>query len=693
MKQNNNMKRKKKLLKTKYLKEEDRRMTIILVVAITFFVCIILRILYLNIFMSSFYNMKLSKSTENYIYGESAPRGRILDRNGKVLVGNKTVKSIYYKKPDNVTTKDEIEIAYKISKILKLNYDNILERNLKEFYILLNEEETDNLITKEEYQKLENRKLTENQIYELKISRIKKQDLNKMKKYDKRAAYVYYLMNKGYSYEEKEIKLGNVTDKEYAYFSENSKNLKGFNTKLEWERVYPYGSTLEVILGSVSSKKNGIPKEEANEYLEKGYTLSDRVGISGLEKYYEDILKGEKAVYKLNDDNSLTLVKEGKKGTDIMLSIDIELQRKIDKMLEEEIIKAKSEANTQYFNRSYVVIQNPNTGEILSMSGKKVVEKNGKHKAYDNSEGAFLSTITPGSVVKGASIMVGYTTGAIDIGTYMIDSCIGLYNLPEKCSWKTLGYINDIDALAYSSNVYQYKIAMKVGGFNYSYGKELKIDEKAFDIYRNMFYRFGLGVKTGIDYPKEEDGYKSETRAGDLLINYAIGQYDTYTTLQLSQYISTIANGGTRYKTRFLKAVLDDNGKILYKVKPTALNTLGVKQKYINRVRKGLKAVTTYGTGVGYMDSAPSPSGKTGTSESFIDLDNDGVIDAESITNNFVGYAPSNKPVMSISASFPDIQNPKTGKYKSYVNQIVVSKATKIFFSLYDKNGKNMKKN
>lgn len=693
MKQNNNMKKRKKIrAKTKYLKEEDRRMTILLVIAITFFVCIILKILYLNIFMSGFYNMKLTKSTENYVYGESVPRGRILDRNGKVLVGNKAVKSIYYKKPDNVTTSDEIQIAYRISEILKLDYDSILERNLKEFYILINEEETDKLITEEEYKKLENRKLTENQIYELKISRIKKENLNKMKNQDKKAAYVYYLMNKGYSYEEKEIKAENVTDKEYAYFSENNKSLKGFNTKLEWERVYPYGDTLEVILGSVSTTKTGIPKEDADEYLEKGYTLNDRVGISGLEKYYEDILKGEKAVYKLNDDNSLTLIKEGKKGTDIMLSIDIELQRKIDKMLEKEIIKAKSEANTQYFNRSYVIIQNPNTGEILSMSGKKVVEKNEKYKAYDNSEGTFLSTITPGSVVKGASIMVGYTTGAIDIGTHMVDSCIGLYNLPEKCSWKTLGYINDIEALAYSSNVYQYKIAMKVGGFDYAYGKKLKIDEKAFDTYRNMFYRFGLGVKTGIDYPKEEDGYKSEARAGDLLINYAIGQYDTYTTLQLSQYISTIANKGTRYKTRFLKAVLEDDGKILYEIKPTALNTLGVKQKYINRVRKGLRAVTTYGTGVGYMDDAPSPSGKTGTSESFIDLDDDGIIDAESITNNFVGYAPSKKPVMSIAASFPDIQNPKTGEYKSYVNQTVVSKATSIFFSLYDENGKKIKK-
>lgn len=93
------------------------------------------------------------------------------------------------------------------------------------------------------------------------------------------------------------------------------------------------------------------------------------------------------------------------------------------------------------------------------------------------------------------------------------------------------------------------------------------------------------------------------------------------------------------------------------------------------------------------MDAAPSPAGKTGTSESFIDLDEDGVIDAESISNNFVGYAPSKKPVMSIAASFPDIQNPKTGEYKSYVNQTVVSKATSIFFSLYDENGKKIKKN
>lgn len=693
MKQNNSMRKQRgKKKQISYLKEEDRRLKVLLIAAITFFVVIILRILYLNIFMGSYYKMQLIKNTDNYVYGDSVPRGRILDRNGNVLVGNKAVKSIYYKKLDDVTVQDEVNIAYEISEILSLDYDNLQNRNLKEFYIIINEEETDNLITEEEYKKLENRKLTEEQIYELKIERITQKHLKTMDKYDKRAAYVYYLMNKGYYYEEKEIKTKNVTDREYAYFSENNKNLQGFNTKLEWERVYPYGDTLGVILGTISSKETGIPKEDAEEYLEKGYTLSDRVGISGLEKYYEDILKGEKAVYKLESDNTLTLVKDGKRGTDIMLSIDIELQQKIDKMLTEELIKAKSEANTEYFNRSYVVIQNPTTGEIFSMSGKRIEKENGKYKAYDNSEGVFLSTITPGSVVKGASIMVGYTTGVIDIGEYMQDSCIKLYNLPEKCSWKTLGYINDLQALAYSSNVYQYKIAMKVGGFDYSYGKTLKINEKAFDTYRNMFYRFGLGLKTGIDYPKEEDGYKSDNRAGDLLINYAIGQYDTYTTLQLSQYVSTIANGGTRYKTRFLKAILGENGDLLYKIKPTALNSLEVEKKYINRVKLGFKKVMEYGTGVGYMDSDLNPAGKTGTSESFIDLDGDNVIDAESISNNFIGYAPSNNPVMSIAASFPDIQNPKGGEYKSSANQQIVSKATEIFFSLYDEKGKKIKK-
>ncbi len=677
-------KRKKNISK----RVENSRLTFILILTIICFGIILCKILYLNIFMGDYYNMILNKNINKIVYGNSAPRGRILDRNGKVLVDNKAIKTIYYKKPNNITIKEEMDIAYKAIEILNLNYNKVTERNLKEFYIMKNKKETDKLITKKEYEELNSRKITEDKIYELKIKRITKDKLNRLKKEDKKAAYLYYLMNKGYSYEEKIIKKENVTDKEYVYFSETNKTLKGFNTKTEWERTYPYKNTLNVILGSVSSNETGIPEEEKEKYLNEGYSLNDRVGISGLEKEYEKILKGEKAKYVIGENNTLIVKEEGKKGTDIMLSIDIDLQQKIDKMIEQELKKAKNEAYTNYFNKSYVIISNPSTGEILSMSGKKIVRQSGTYKVYDISEGNFLSTITPGSVVKGASIMVGYNTGKLKIGDYKQDSCIYLYNLPEKCSWKTLGYINDLDALALSSNVYQYKIAMSVGDFDYYPGKKLIIDEKAFDTYRNMFYRFGLGVKTGIDYPKEEDGYKSNNRSGDLLINFAIGQYDTYTPLQLSQYVSTIANGGSRYKPRFLKSVLKDDNTPLYEIKPTILNKLDVKQEYINRVRAGFKEVMRRGTGYGYMNSAPDPSGKTGTSESLVDTNNDGIMDTETISNNFVGYAPTTEPTMSIAAAFPDISSSKDSNNKSYVNQRIVSKATDIYFSIYDKNGK-----
>lgn len=680
----------KKVKKIKINDNTSTRIRIIKIILFLFFSIIILRILYLNIYLGSYYKMKINTEKDTVFYGESSPRGRILDRNGKVLVDNKAVKSIIYRKPLNVTMEDEIKTAYKMSEMLNLGFNNLKLRNKKEFYILINKDKTDKLITKEEYLKLENRKLTENDIYELKIDRITKEDLNKMTKEDNKAAYLYYLMNKGYYYENKIIKEGNVTNKEYVYFKENAHKLNGFKSNISWERTYPYKNTLKSIFGSVSSKESGIPKEELKNFLKDGYTLNDRVGISGLEKQYEYLLKGQKAKYKLDKNGNSVLIKEGKKGKDIKLAIDIDLQKKLEDMVESELLSAKSEANTEYFNKTYLVMENPNTGEIYSLVGKRLKYRKGSYKVIDEPEGVFLSTITPGSVVKGASIMVGYTTHAIHIGDYMTDSCVYLYNLPEKCSWKTLGYINDLDALAMSSNVYQYKIAMKVGGFNYYPGKKLKINKKSFDIYRNMFYRYGLGVKTGIDYPKEEDGYKSNNRAGDLLINYAIGQYDTYTTMQLSQYISTIASGGTRTKTRFLKEVENDDGKFV-SIPSTSLNKLGVKKKYLKRVRTGLREVMRRGTGVGYIDEKYNPSGKTGTSESLVDLNGDNVMDTSSISNNFVGYAPSNKPVMSLAAAFPDIQNPKT-EYKSYVNQRVVKKASDIFFNYYNTKGERVKK-
>lgn len=689
--QNINMK------KTNYINIDNffnmnKRIKILLGVMFIFFVIIVFRIVYVSINFSNYYEMLLDRATSNIVYGDSVPRGRIYDRNMKLLVDNVSIKSIYYKKEKDVSIMDEVFLAYDVGSILELDYDDLSLYDLKKFYMILNEEYVNEKITDDEYDDYANRKISADDLLELKFDRITDDDLSVFTDLDKRAAYVYYLMNNGYYYDEKVIKVDSVSDYEYAYISENSDVLKGFIARLDWDRVYLYGDTLKGILGSVSSKKVGIPSDFVDYYLDKGYSLDDRVGISGIELEYEDILRGEKAKYKLNDDNSLTLVSEGKRGNDIVLSIDIDLQVSIDEMLEKEVVRAKNDANTEFYNRSFIVIQNPNTGEIMSMSGKELFDDklSNSYEVYDYAEGAIISTITPGSVVKGASMIVGYNQGVIDIGTTMLDQCIKLYNLPQKCSWRSLGVIDDAEAIKYSSNVYQYKIAMMVGGFDYAYNKELKIDFNAFNIYRNTFYQFGLGVKTGVDFPYEEDGYKGGSYAGDLLINYAIGQYDTYTPLQLSQYISTIANGGYRIKPHFLKQVLsnDDKQSVLYEVSPVILNKVETEEKYLKRVQYGMRLVMESGTGVfGYMGSSPLPAGKTGTSESFVDVDFDGVVDYETMSNNFVGFAPYNNPIMSITASSPDVQNPNKGSYRSEVNLRISKEASNIFFSYYNDKG------
>ncbi len=643
--------------------------------------------------MKDYYKLILKKETNNLVLGKSVPRGRIYDRNYKIIVDNIAVKSIYYTKKSGTTTKEEIELAYKMSEKINLDYNELLKRNLKEFYLVLQEDNLDSLITHQEWEDLSNRKLTDKEIYELKIERITDDDLKKLTNKDKKAAYLYYLMNKGYFYEEKIIK-EKATDDEYAYISENASNLNGFNTKLSWERVYPYGDVFRSVLGKVSE---GLPKEEVDDYLNKGYSLDDRIGVSGLEKQYEDILRGEKEVYQINDDNSLSLIKNGTKGNDIVLSIDIEVQKELETMLKEEIKKTKKEANTEFYNRSYVIIQKPSTGEIISMAAKQIdTTPNNKTEFYEISSGAMTSSITPGSVVKGASMIVGYNTKAINIGTIMEDRCIKLANTPAKCSWATLGTINDLDAIRQSSNVYQYKIAMKVGGFEYAYNKKLEMNLEAFDIYRNIFYQFGLGVKTGIDFPMEDNGYKGKSDNGELLINYAIGQYDTYTPMQLSQYISTIANGGVRIKPHFLKSVLknreDDKKEVLYEVSTVTLNKVTTEKKYMDRVKQGMRLVMTNGTGqFGYMNYISKAAGKTGTAESFVDIDNDGIVDFESISNNFVGYAPYDKPTMTITTSSPDVQNPNRGSYKTIVNTRISKRATKIYFDHYNYDGSRKK--
>ena len=665
----------------------NKRFLVISILVLVLFLIIMYKLVDIQILNKDKYTKKLDNLKVSIVYSSSTPRGRIYDRNYNLLVDNVGVNTIYYKRVKGTTTKEQIELAKTLANHIDIDYSKLDKINLKEYYLVNNKEKVYKKITEEEKEKLKRRQITQKDINNLMIERITDEELSIYTDIDKKAAYIYYLMTTGYYYDEKIIKT-HASDNEYAYVAENISKLKGFNVKLEWERKYLYGDVFKTILGSVSDNKSGLPFELKDKYLSEGYSLNDRVGISYLEYQYESLLKGTKASYKLNNDNTYTLLSEGKRGNDIVLTIDINIQKEVEQILEEEITKAKAnDVNTTYYTGSHVIVTEPNTGEILAMASKQIVKKNDEYKIYDNTPALLTNPVTPGSIVKGASMTVGYQTGAIDIGTTMRDECVKIRNTPAKCSWsKNIGYVNDISALAYSSNSYQYKIAMKVAGANYYYNGPLVINENAFEIYRNTFKEYGLGIKTNIDLPVESFGFKGTSKNPGHLLDFAIGQYDTYTPVQIASYINTLASNGNRYQLHLLKEVhestnSDSLGDLKEKIEPKVLNKVNLDDAHMNRIKEGFKAVMK-SLGYGSMGNVLSPAGKTGTAESFYDVDGDGNIDVETISKGFIGYAPSDNPKYAITVLSPNVRYSKTNTYTSPVNTKISARVSNKVFEI-----------
>lgn len=689
--------KKQKINKYKYLTRRinfnliiEKRYKILIGFIIFLMLILVTKLFYMQIISKNKYMKQLDVLTQNVIEGPSTPRGRIYDRNGKVIVDNKSVKTIFYKKEKGITTDQEIKMAYKVAGYIDIDYSKLEKRNLKEFWVAANPKKAKQKIKEKELKKLKERKIDADDMYELKIKRVTEEELNALDEIAKEAAYIYYLMNKGYSYAEKTIKKEDVTDEEYAIIAEHASEIPGFNIKLDWERDYPYDTVFRSILGKVSSSETGVPSDLAKHYKKLGYKLTDRVGTSYLEYQNNEYLTGKKAKYEVLDDGSYKEIEKGKRGNDIELTIDIELQKAIEDILTEELLIAKTEKYTDNFNRSFVIITDPNTGEILAMAGKQIKkEDDGNFKVYDYTTGVITSSVTPGSVVKGASHIVGYNTGALKIGERRNDACIKIAATPIKCSYHAYGNIDDIQALKYSSNTYQFHTAIKVGKGYYVYDGPLSLDKEAFNTYRNTFKEFGLGVKSGIDLPNENLGYKGENTLSGYLLDFSIGQYDTYTPIQLSQYISTIAMNGKRLKPYLLKAVYKSDKetltKSIYETKSEELNTVNTKQEYMDRVHEGFRQVLAPGgTGHGYVNDIYNAAGKTGTSESFVDTDGDGKIDTETITATFAGYAPYDNPKVTFTVISPDVATENLDyNAMSKVNRRITTKITQKYFEFY----------
>lgn len=618
----NNKKKKKK-------EHVPFRLNILFFVVFVLFSVLILRLGELQIVFGDDFKREIER-TEDITVNNPVPRGKMFDRNGKIIVDNSPLNAITYTKYQQTTQKEMLESAAKLAKIIDKTKDaaKVPIRDRKDYWVILHPDEAKAKITDKEWALYKEEKLDDKEIYKLQIDRITDEEVKSIRGEDLETLAIYRDFNSGYALTPQIVKNKDVTPEEFAVVSENLENLPGVDTTTDWERKYVFGDTLKSILGDVTTSEAGIPKEQLEKYMARDYSRNDRVGKSYLELKYEDVLHGQKAKVKNVTDKtgkilSTEVVSEGKRGKDLVLTIDMDLQKKVEDIIEYEMWDAKKKPNTSLLDRAFVVLMDPHTGEVLSLAGKQIgKDKNGKTVMKDFAGGNITTSYNVGSAVKGATILTGYKTGAIQPGSSQLDEPLRIAHSPVMSSWRTFGRIDDLRALQVSSNVYMWKTVIAMAGGQYRANQPLPLDYSAFDTLRQSFSQFGLGTRTGIDLPNEMSGFPGADRTPGLLLFLSIGQYDTYTPIQLAQYVSTIANGGNRIQPHMVKEirepVMENNqlGPIVEEIQPKVLNRLDMKESWIKRVQEGFRRVMQVGDGtaVSYFKGANySPAGKTGT--------------------------------------------------------------------------------
>ncbi|HHT7140203.1 TPA: peptidoglycan D,D-transpeptidase FtsI family protein [Bacillus cereus] len=641
---------------------------------------------------------------ENATVSLSVPRGKIFDREGNPVVDNKSLRTITYTKMKGVKSEEILKTARQLADIIEIpqeDIDKLTETDKKDFWMQLNPTLTEKLVSKKEINKFRDKDITgknlDKKIEELKRKRVTDKNLQDLTDKDIKVLAIKSKMTSGYQMAPQIIKK-DVSEKEFTIISEGLANLPGVDVSVDWERVYVNDGLFRSVLGNVSNSDEGLPSERLDYYLVRDYSRNDRVGKSYIEQQYEDVLHGtKKEVRSVADKQGTTIrtetISEGKSGKNLTLTIDMELQKKVEESIE-KILKAYKGSESM-LDRAFVVMMNPKNGQVLSMAGKRLVEKDGKTEIEDYALGTMTSSYELGSTVKGATVLTGFETKAITPGTYFYDAPMKFKGTREKKSWKEFGNIDDLRALQVSSNVYMFHTALKIAGVDYVRNSSLNIKQEYFDKMRYYFRQFGLGVPTGIDLPNETAGQigKKDNQPG-FLLDYSIGQYDTYTPLQLVQYISTIANGGYRMKPQIVQEIReqtsqkDEIGKVVHAVEPMVLNKIDMKEEYINQVKEGFRRVFQEGDGTGvraFQKASYKPAGKTGTAQTVYGGESDiGRNEKgerrECYNLTLAGYAPYDNPEVAFSVVVPWVMNDKSG-----INSDIGKEVLDAYFELKNK--------
>ena len=397
----------------------------------------------------------------------------------------------------------------------------------------------------------------------------------------------------------------NVSEATVATIKENSLSLPGVEIVETSTRSYEQGTVLPHVLGRVgkiTAEKWKVTDENGQvtyPLKEKGYNMNDIIGISGLESAYEDELRGKDGVETItrNSDGvivntALTTVPEP--GHTVQLTIDSEFQKAVDQALAKNVEWIKNTyADSKQANAGAVVVIDVKTGGVLAASNYPSFDQNlyaAQYNEYSADENmplfnrALQGLYTPGSTYKPSVAVAGLDTGLLNRNSTV--NCTRVYTYYKdyrpRCAQHGHGNgpIDVVNAIKWSCNIFFYDVGRRLTS----------------DVYDAYAYKLGLGQRTGVEV-SEALGHlttKNDSNYTESLdIQAAIGQGNTAVTpIQLATYAATLANRGTRYRTHFVKAILDSNtGKTLEETQPEIMDVVEDKGETFDLVREGMKGV------------------------------------------------------------------------------------------------------
>lgn len=619
-----------------------------------------------------------------------ASRGAILDRSGTTLVSSNMTFSLemYKTKIDNNGLNVSLLNIINVLEKYNISYPNSLPITINPYKFTITDEDSlkkwkknnnidENATAEQAFEKLKNK-------YEI-------TNTNNLEEIRKIMTLRYEISQKGYS-STKSITLAKGLPREaVAEFSESSSKFPGINIVVDPVRQYTSGTLAAHILGYASQ----ISQEEYKTRKEN-YTQNDIIGKNGIESVFEEYLKGKNGTKQIDMDVDGAITgeytsEEAIAGSDIVLTIDSNLQKVTEDALEANIKKISSGGFGKRYDAKAgaAVVMNVNSGEILAMASYPTYnpadfvggistenwEKYNNDDAHPLVDKAIQNSYQPGSTFKMVTAIAGLESGVINTNTRIND--VGRYTKYrdyQPVCW----YYTDYHRGHGSLNVSQ-AIEKSCNYFFYETGDRMGIDTLA-----KYAKYFGLGSKTGIELKGETAGQlaSKETKqklhakdgtgywtSGDTL-QASIGQGDNeFSPLQMAKYISMLANGGKKIEPTVIKTIRNSNGTEASRddIKKFVNNKLGlqddetedlqIQQQNLKAVLKGMESVTQDSEGTAYVrfkDFGISVGGKTGSAEAA-----GGKVNAW-----FVGFAPFENPEIAVVVM---VENGGHGNYTAEV--------------------------